>query len=422
VAVATLPGTIFNAGPHARAEVAAVPAAVAAAAQPETAQVLADGSVAVYTEVPGSGATQLSASPVPAAVTVSGNVIDNGLVRVTLDEAGLLASVRDLVAGREVLAPGARGNLLRLHADLPNHWDAWDLDRHYKHQYTDLTDVDSITVVDSGPLVGAVRIERSVNRSRIVQTVRVTAGSRRVDIETEIDWHETEKILKATFPLDVHADRCAAEIQFGHVFRPTHTNTSWDAARFEVSCHRWVHVGEPGYGVAVVNDSTYGYDVGRNTRDDGGTTTTVRLSLVRAPRSPDPEADQGRHRMTYALLAGAGIDDAVAAGYALNLPLRAGSGPSGPSAPPLVSVDGVAATVESVKLADDRSGDVIVRLYESLGGRADTRVRTGFVLAAAEAVDLLERPLGQPLPVDGDGAVPIRLRPFQVLTLRLRRR
>ncbi len=156
--------------------------------------------------------------------------------------------------------------------------------------------------------------------------MRVCAGSKRIDIQTEVDWREREKILKAAFPLDVHADRAAAEIQFGHVHRPTHTNTSWDAARFEVYAHRWVHVGEPGYGVALITDSTYGHDVGRTTRDGtrgpGGTTTTVRLSLLRAPASPDPDADQGPHRFGYALLPGASVADAVAHGYALNLPLR----------------------------------------------------------------------------------------------------
>src|SRR5205823_1174526 len=175
------------------------------------------------------------------------------------------------------LAPGARGNLLQLHPDLPSHWDAWDLGRHYRHVWTDLTTVDSVELVSAGPLVGAVRVRRSFGSSRIAQTVTVRAGSGRVEVETDIDWHEREKILKVAFPLDVHADRTAAEIQFGHVFRPTHTNTSWDAARFETFAHRWIHAGEAGYGVALLTDSTYGYDAVR-----AGSVTTVRLSLVRA--------------------------------------------------------------------------------------------------------------------------------------------
>ena len=412
---------VFNTSPRARAEVVRVPAPIDAGPD---AQALADGSSAVFTEVPASGSAPLAAAAPPRPVTVTSaggvHVLDNGLLRVEIDEDGLLASVRDLVAGREALAPGTRGNLLQLHTDLPNHWDAWDIDRHYRRRCTDLVAADSVTVLDRGPLLAAVRVTRSFGASRVEQTITVSAGDPGVRIDTEIDWHEREKILKASFPLDVHADRTAAEIQFGHVLRPTHTNTSWDSARFEISCHRWIHVAEPGYGIALINDATYGHDVTRTTRPDGGTTTTARHSLVRAPRCPDPDADQGRHRMTHVLIPGATVAGAVAGGYALNLPLRVTAGSGGPVGP-LVSVDGEAASIEAVKLADDRSGDVVVRLYESLGGRAATSLRASFPVAGAEVTDLLERPVpGGAVALASDGSVPVTLRPFQVLTLRLR--
>ncbi|MFF7259184.1 alpha-mannosidase [Streptomyces sp. NPDC008159] len=388
---------VFNTSPRDRAEV-----------------VRTSEGAPVYVEVPANGSAPLAAAEPPHPVTVDGLTLDNGLVRVVVAEDGTLASVRDLVADREVL--GDQGNLLRLHTDLPNYWDAWDVDKHYKNRYTDLLAAESVTVVEADPLVGAVRVERSFGKgSRITQTITVRAGSRRIDFETDIDWHEAEKFLKAGFPIDVRAAHSSAEIQFGHIQRPTHTNTSWEAARFEVSGHRWVHVGEPGYGVAVINDSTYGHDVSRTVREDGGTTTTVRLSLVRAPRIPDPEADQGKHRLTYALLPGATIEDAVAEGYALNLPLRVADAAGAPA--PVVSVAGEGVTVEAVKLADDASGDVVVRLYESGGGRARGVLRTGFPLAGAHITDLLERPLSEAA-TDGDG-VPVTLRPFEVQTLRL---
>jgi alpha-mannosidase len=410
---------VFNAGPFRRAEVVVTEPELAGA---ENVQKLDTGDVAVYVTAPALGATALRPGT-PGEVLVSSHSLDNGLVRVFLDDDGLLISVLDLASGRELLPPGHRGNLLQLHDDLPNEWDAWDIDAHYRRRHVDLTAADSITVVEQGPLLGGIRIERSFGESRVTQTVRLRAGSRRVDFVTEIDWHESEKILKAAFPVDVHADRSAAEIQFGHVFRPTHANTSWDAAKFEIYAHRWLHVGEPGFGVAVLNDSTYGHDVGRTTRPDGGTTTTVRLSLVRAPHNPDPHADQGRHRMTYSLLPAATLADAVAEGYALNLPLRV-AGPNRPVETPLppalVSVDNPAVVVEAVKLADDRSGDVVVRLYESLGGRAAARVWPGFPLTGAGVVDLLERPLEE-IPVGAAGEVAVVLRPFQVLTLRLSR-
>ncbi|MFC9096831.1 alpha-mannosidase [Streptomyces sp. NPDC057072] len=402
-AVAALGGggpRVFNTSPYPRAEVIRTP----------------EGGTA-YVEVPAGASAPLTGGSAPAAVTAGENVLDNGLVRVEVAEDGTLSSVRDLRADREVLADP--GNLLRLHTDLPNYWDAWDIDKHYRNRYTDLLEADSVTVVENDPLLGAIRVERTFGTgSRITQTITLRAGSPRVDFETEIDWHETEKILKAAFPVDIRAAHSSAEIQFGHIQRPTHTNTTWEAARFEVSGHRWVHIGEPGYGVAVINDSTYGHDVTRTVRDDGGTTTTVRLSLVRAPRVPDPEADQGRHRFTYSLLPGASIEDAVAEGYALNLPLRVADSAGAPE--PVVSVDGDGVTVEAVKLADDASGDVVVRLYESRGGRAQGVLRTGFALAGARVTDLLERPL-EDAERDADGGVRVVLRPFQILTLRLER-
>jgi alpha-mannosidase len=371
-----------------------------------------------YVEVPANGSAPLADAEPERPVSVAGRVLDNGLVRVEVAEDGTLSSVLDLRAGREVL--GDKGNLLRLHTDLPNYWDAWDIDKHYNNRYTDLLEPTSVEVVSKDPLLGAIRVTRSFGKgSTITQTITLRAGSPRIDFETEIDWHEAEKILKAAFPVDVRAAHSSAEIQFGHIQRPTHTNTSWEAARFEVSGHRWVHVGEPGYGVAVLNDSTYGHDVSRTVREDGGTTTTVRLSLVRAPRIPDPEADQGTHRFTYSLLPGASIEDTVAEGYSLNLPLRVADAAGAPE--PVVSVDGEGVTVEAVKLADDGSGDVVVRQYESGGGRARGVLRTGFPLAGAQVTDLLERPLEDETAEVTDGGVPVSLRPFQVLTLRLRR-
>ncbi|MEI5519314.1 glycoside hydrolase family 38 C-terminal domain-containing protein [Streptomyces brasiliscabiei] len=396
-ALGTGDARVFNTSPRDRSEVVRTTAGAPA-----------------YVTVPANGSAPLTPAEPPHPVTVSGRVLDNGLVRVEIAEDGTLASVRDLVADREVL--GDKGNLLRLHTDLPNYWDAWDVDKHYRNRYTDLLDPESITVVEEDPLLGAIRVERSFGKgSRVTQTITLRAGSPRIDFETDIDWHEAEKFLKAGFPIDVRAAHSSAEIQFGHIQRPTHTNTSWEAARFEVSGHRWVHVGEPGYGVAVINDSTYGHDVSRTVREDGGTTTTVRLSLVRAPRIPDPEADQGKHRLTYSLLPGATIEDAVAEGYALNLPLRVADAAGAPE--PVVSVDGDGVTVEAVKLADDDSGDVVVRIYESSGGRARGVLRTGFPLAGAQITDLLERPLSETA-TEGNG-VPVTLRPFEVQTLRL---
>ncbi|MBB4893239.1 alpha-mannosidase [Streptomyces olivoverticillatus] len=383
------PGTVvFNAAPHGRGGVPALGAAPEAPA--------ADRATTMEAREGG------------------GFVLDNGLLTVAVDGRGLVVSVYDRQTGREAVAPGAAANLLQLHPDFPNMWDAWDVDHFYRNTVTDLTDVESLEPAGAD----AVRVVRAFGSSRVGQRIVLAAGAQRLDVETEVDWHETEKFLKLAFPLDVHTDRVAAETQFGHLHRPTHTNTSWDAAKFEACAHRFVHLQEPGWGVALVNDSTYGYDVTRSVRPgDTGTTTTVRLSLLRAPRFPDPRTDQGVHRFRHALVPGATVGDAVREGHRINLPERRVAG--GAEVAPLVALDGDAVVVSAVKLADDGSGDVVVRMYEALGGRARTRLTAGFALRRAAVCDLLERPVGEA--AVEDGGVPLDMRPFEIVTLRLAR-
>jgi len=366
------------------------------------------GEVA-FDATPGALGASVVAPPA-RSVTSSTTLLDNGLLRVSLDADGVVRSVYDVVAEREVIAPGGAAGLLQLHPDVPVKWDAWDIDRFYRHRVSDLTAASSVTL-DGDSVV----VTRSFGASTVTQRISLRPGARQVDFETEVDWHEREKVLKATFDVDVHTDRARYETQFGHVVRPTHTNTSWDAARFEVCAHRWVQVEEAEYGVALANDSTYGHDVTRHPRSSGGgTSSRVRLTLLRAPRYPDPETDQGRHTFRYALVPGAGVAEAAAAGYALNLPPRVVRG--GPVAP-LVTV-GEGAFVEAVKLAEDESGDVVVRLYEPRGARTTATVTASFETTSIVETDLLERPL----PRDDasrawDGSL-LHLGPFQIVTLR----
>ncbi|MEV7366802.1 glycoside hydrolase family 38 C-terminal domain-containing protein [Streptomyces sp. NPDC091299] len=347
-----------------------------------------------------------------------GFVLHNGLLRTEIDARGLVVSVYDLRAERETVAPGCAANLLQLHPDFPNMWDAWDVDAFYRNSVTDLVEADEVGPGEDGV---SVRVVRSFGDSRVTQVLSLAPGERRLEIDTEVDWHETEKFLKLAFPLDVHAERYASETQFGHFHRPTHTNTSWEAAKFEACNHRFVHLEEPGWGVAVVNDSTYGHDVTRTVRDtDSGTTTTVRASLLRAPRFPDPETDQGVHRFRHALTPGATIGDAVCEGWRINLPERRVDGER--AVEPLVTVAQDAVVVTAVKLADDGSGDVVVRFHESRGGRTEATLTAGFEVAAVVPTDLLERPLGDaPAPHREGGRITLRLRPFELVTLRLKR-
>ncbi|MEO6826617.1 MAG: glycoside hydrolase family 38 C-terminal domain-containing protein [Microbacteriaceae bacterium] len=366
--------------------------------------------------IPGLGAARSGRAPQSVVVEENGQfIMQNGRVRAVVDRRGLLVSVRELASNREVVPVGAAGNLLQLFRDTPTEWDAWDLEDFSRHHAIELTDADRVGITDDAH---AVAVARSFGGSTVLQELSMDEESGAIQILTRVDWQESQKLLKLAFPLDVHAERAASEIQFGHVFRPTHRNTSWDAARFETVAHRWVHVGEPGFGVAVANDASYGHDIARS-RFGAGTATTVRVSLLRAPLYPDPRADRGEHQFTVSLLAGAGIGDAIAEGYRLNLPLRTVLGGHGVAA--LLTIDNRAVVVESVKLAEDRSGDLVVRLYEALGSRARARVTVDFAYQTLQQTDLLERqlPEASALTEAADpAAIGVTLRPFQLVTLR----
>lgn len=331
---------------------------------------------------------------------------------VTLGPDGTITSIVDLATGTEAVAPGGRAALLQLHPDYPAHWDAWDIDRHYRTSVTDLLDVKSFTLTEGPDGTASAIVERAFGDSAVRQTISVRTGTPGLDLLIEVDWHERQRLLKLAFDVDVHADRARFETQFGHLTRSTHENTSWDAARFEVAAHRWVHVGEP-VGVALANDASYAHEVRRVARAGGGMATSLRATLLRGPSFPDPETDRGRHEFRFRLVPGAAVADAVAAGYAINLPPVSRTG--GHGVDPLVRLEGAAnVLIEAVKLADDRSGDVVVRLYEAHGIPGTVTLRTSFPAAAFQLTDLLEEPTA-------DGGEELSLRPFQIVTVRIKR-
>ena len=344
-------------------------------------------------------------------VIVSDGQMENDLLRVRWDEHGLLTSIWDKEAAREVLSAGARGNLLQLHGDTPARWDAWDIDVDYMKDRVDLVELSSQQVEVAGGLRGAVSFTREFGASRLTQRTVLDAGSRVLRFECDVEWHEQHKLLKVSFPVAVHSPRATYEIQFGHVERSTHTNTSWDQARFEVCAHRWADLGEAGYGVALLNDCKYGYDIHGS---------VMRLSLLRAPTHPDPTADQGRHQFTYALMSHPGDfreAGVIAAAEDLNSPLRMvrGSLPAG-TRRSLVEIDAPQVVVEAIKRAED-SEAMIVRLYESWGGRCKARVRTTLPATRAFLCDLLERDTEE-VQVN-EGVIELELTPFKILTLKL---
>lgn len=349
----------------------------------------------------------------------TGFILRNDVVQVRIDAAGHVVSAIDLDTGRDAIAAGEKANVLQLHQDFPAKWDAWDVDRYYKNRVENLDAVTSIGVARHRG-ADAVVVERHFSESKVRQTLSLAPHSRTLQIDQETDWHETEKFLKVSFPLGIRAEHTAAETQFGFAKRVTHTNTSWEAAKFETSMHRFVLVEEPDFGAALVTESTYGFDTSRDVDDEAQVTTTVRLSLLRAPRFPDPETDQGPHQHSYGLVIGADAQSATEEGIKLNTPLRHVRGAGGVA--PLAGIDGDGVLISSVKYAHDRSGDLIVRLYEPSGRNAQARLSVDAHFGNPREVSLIEDELDVESQLHVvDGGVELSLSPFSVRTFRFSR-
>jgi len=331
--------------------------------------------------------------------------LENDHLRVEVLKNGQLSSVFDLRRGREALAAGRRGNQLLLFEDRPLNWQAWDIDVFYEDR-CQVLEASSVQVVEDTRFRAAVECVYIFGSSRLTQRITLAAESPRVDFVTHADWHERERLLKAAFPVDVLSPVASHEIQWGHIQRNTHRNTSWDWARFETCAHKWVDLSEDDFGVSLLNDCKYGHDVQQD---------TLRLSLLRAPLAPDPEADQGEHLFTYALLPhGAGLQETIEQAYALNQPLQVLPGVAGEGS--LVSSDTPSAVIETIKPAEDGRG-LVVRVYQSQRRRSRVRLRTSFPVSQAWRCNLLE--VDQDPAVLVGGEVELDLTPFQIATLRL---
>jgi alpha-mannosidase len=333
-----------------------------------------------------------------------GAVLENAHLRATLTPGGDVAELLHRATGRQVLA--APGNRLELYEDRPNEWDAWDIDPFHLETRKDCAPAAGIAETHADALRAEVAFERPVGaRSRLRQVVRLDAGARRLEIHTSATWHEDHRLLKVAFPLAVHAPDATYETAFGAARRPTHFSTRHDLARYEVPGHRWADLSEHGFGVALLTDSRYGYSA------LGG---TVRISLLRAPKEPDPGADMGEHRFAYAILPHDGgwqHGGVVGEARAFNAPLRWGTGAPGA---PWAEVDAAGLVLDTVKLAED-SDALVLRLYEAHGGRGRARIRLGLPFTRARRSNLLEDDLG-PADVEGD-AILLDFRPWEIVTL-----
>ena len=338
-------------------------------------------------------------------------VLENDLLRVEIGADGTLHHVYDKEVGREVLA--GRANQLWAYTDRPRNWEAWDVDEGYEREGEEISSAEGVEVVERGPLRAAVRVRRRWRDSGIFQTYRLLSGSRRLDVETHVDWHERRVLLRTLFPLNVRSHEVTCETMFGAQRRPTHENTEWDAARFETSAHRFLDLSEPGYGVALMNDGKYGHSARGN---------VLGISLVRGPLYPDPLADEGEHHFTYALFPHPG--DWTSAGvareaFALNSPLVPVQGGGG-ELPPEFSfarAEGVELALGGLKVAEDGRGHIL-RLYEPHGARGRCRLTFPGGLRGVERTNLLEDP-GSGEPEVGGDDVLLDVRPFEVVTLRV---
>ncbi len=321
---------------------------------------------------------EAASPPVPgASLTVRADGLETPYLRIVLDEQGHLVSCYDKRTDREALAAEQRSNVLQVFEDKPLRHDAWDIDIFYLDKMWEIDNLESARVVEQGPLRVCVEQRRRFRQSTVVQRLYAYAHTPRLDFETEVDWRERHLLLKAAFPVKVHSPRATYEIQFGSLERPTHWNTSWDYARFEVCGHRWADLSEGDYGVSLLNDCKYGHDTKGN---------VLRLTLIKSATAPDPEADQGSHHFTYSLLPHPGDWRCGTLGQAaaLNDPLLhttvPGNAPATNAALPttmsLVACDAEHVVIDTVKAAENGDG-VIVRVYEAYNQRGPVRLSFG---------------------------------------------
>jgi alpha-mannosidase len=349
--------------------------------------------------------------PVSLKSSSTGFTLENSLVSAKFDAQGHLTSFWDKRHDRECIEPGAKGNQFALFEDKPRMWDAWDVDIYHLEKRRNVGVVRKVRTVESSPLRATVELEMEISpKCSLTQRITLSAESPRLDFSARVDWQEKEQFLKVEFPLALRSDFATYEIQFGHLRRPTHFNTTWDVARFEVSAHRWADLSEPNFGVALLNDSKYGYACHGN---------VLRLSLLRAPKSPDSKADMGEHHFRYALYPhedGPQLGGVIPEAAAFNQPLQVFATAADLQRESFFSVDNPAVVLDTVKKAED-SNDLIVRFYESHGAHQKATLTLNRPLKAAAKLNLLETE--EKAEKTSKNQIKLALRPFEVVSLKL---
>lgn len=350
-------------------------------------------------------------TPYPISVTH----MENSFFSFDINDAGELIRLYDKRAGRRILPENTPGNCLVVYEDRPYRWDSWNIDMYYEEKSWSVDKVEHVEVLERGPLRYALRIRKRYHRSLIDQTIYLYHHIPRIDFVTDIDWQEDSSVLKAEFPVDVNTDFATFEIQYGSVRRPTHSNTSWDTAKYEVCAHTWADISEGGYGVSLLNDCKYGYSV-----RDG----RIAITLLKAGMAPEPTLDRGKHTFTYALYAHSGpVPDGgtVMQAHSMNLPLPAketgsqkGSLPAEAS---FFTCDHPSVLIDCVKKADEEDA-IILRFYETGNCLCNARFTSMFPLRAVWDCTLMEEKLTE-LPLSDANSFEYMAKPFSVNTCKL---
>ena len=374
-----------------------------------------DGGYLYFDDLPAYAVTPVTsatAPPVPVSLsrTADGATLENEFLRAEISRFGHVTRLIHKPSMRDALSDGAIGNQLLAFEDRPICWDAWDIDPFYEDRSEAVSGEITFEIEEDHPLCASLRVQTKWRNSTISQTIRLAAGSQRLDFETTVDWHEQHTLLKAAFPTSVEADQAQFDVQWGHVSRATSRESSFDAARFEVAAHKWAKLSDDTLTVAVLNDCKYGYDVSDK---------TIRITLIKSSRSPDPGADQGHHHFTYSLFAGEGQDHKALdhAAYSLNTPVRLlpkGSEPEATGS--FVQVEADSVIIETLKSCA-KSGAIIIRLFEARGQSTQTRLRTSWEILRAAKTDFFGVE-AEALIVDVEG-VALDMKPWEIATLSL---
>ena len=375
-----------------------------------TCQMEGDRCVAAI-EIPALSSLSLKKSTAATALeSTSELVLENELMRYEFNSDGQLIRAYDKECEREVMEADALGNVFSLYHDRPLMYDAWDIDLYYENEFTESAVGDSVTALGSGPVRACLDVQLKIGQSSITQRISLPAQSKRLDFETTVDWKEKHQMLRVAFPVDVHVDQASFDIQYGYTKRPTHRNTEWDRARFEVCAHKWVDMSDTGYGVALLNNCKYGHKLFNNVID---------LCVLRSPTWPDPDADMGVHHLRYSFLPHQ--EDVVHAdvqreAFNLNqLPIQFVGYDAVPTALP-VQLDSNDVHLAVLKQAEKEDAWVI-RLVEQKGKHSAVTVTLD---AAAQLIpcDLME--WHDEAAIAHTGSLSLRLKPFEIKTFKIK--